>query len=174
MFFVIFSVLATVLRLWFCIVVRTACKLFLDPTTPIDQIDLVGIEMMRKIYGGGGSVSLSALRYRAYLKQCAKGQIKLQRIPPIEGAALQHGRRGFHQLSEWVQLDVDYTDTPPGWQWVDDGGFTPVYSRALMAPKHLESFVSCNCVKRTCSTNNGSCKNNGVRCIPSVCGHCND
>ena len=93
--------------------------------------------MMRKIYGRGGSVSLSALRYRAYLKQCAKGQIKPQRIPPTEGAALQHGRRGFHQLSEWVQLDVYYKGTPPGWQWGNDGGFVPVYNRAPMAPKHL-------------------------------------
>ena len=43
-----------------------------------------------------------------------------------------------------------------------------------MTPKHLESFVSCNCVKGTCSTNNCSCKKNGVRFIPSVCGHCTD
>ena len=110
--------------------IRTACKPFLDPTTPISQIDLVGIEKMRKIYGGGGNVSLSALRYRVYLKQCAKGQIKPQRIPPTEGAALQHGRRGFHQLSEWVQLDVDYTDTPP----VGNGSIMEDLFRFIVGP----------------------------------------
>ena len=145
---------------------------FLDPNSSMDKIDELGVRLMRIIYGKTADVTLTKMRVDAYNKQCVSGKIKPERLPPTEDAALFHGRRAFQQCREWVLLDPDLTDTPFGWCWDGDMAmYLPVYTTRPVAPRELESFVSCNC-HGTCSKNICTCFQNRVKCLPSVCGHC--
>ena len=59
------------------------------------------------------------------------------------------------------------TDTPFGWCWdADMAMYLPVYTSLPVAPRELESFVSCNC-HGSCSKNICTCFQNSVKCLPS-------
>ena len=54
-------------------------------------------------------MSLGDQRYNAYGEQIMKGTLRPERLPQSSGDAVQHGRRMFTQLREWVLLDVNLT-----------------------------------------------------------------
>ena len=142
---------------------------FMNPDTPLEVIDREGVRLMQLIYGDI-SKSLGELRYIAYRKQIANGKVTPERIPTSEGAGKQHSRRTFSTLREWILLKVNLQ--PHGWELRDDG-FYPVYSTDPVAPIELFKLIYCNC-KGNCLTNMCNCFKNNVKCMPGICGSCDD
>ena len=66
---------------------------------------------MQLVYGEP-TMSLGDQRYNAYREQIMKGFLRPERLPQSSGVAVQHGRRMFTQLREWVLLDVNLTIGP--------------------------------------------------------------
>ena len=46
-----------------------------------------------------------------------KGTLRPERLPQSSGDAVQHGRRMFAKLREWVLLDVNLTIGPYRYGW---------------------------------------------------------
>ena len=124
---------------------------------------------MQLIYGDI-SKSRGELRCIAYRKQIEKGKVTPERIPTSEGAGKQHSRRTFSTLREWILLNVNLQ--PHSWELRDDG-FYPVYSTDPVAPIELLKLMYCNC-KGNCLTNMCSYFKNNVKCMPGICGSCDD
>ena len=142
---------------------------FMNPDTPLEVIDREGVRLMQLIYGDI-SKSLGELRYIAYRKQIANGKVTPERIPTSEGAGKQNSRRTFSTFREWILLNV-YLQ-PHGWELRGDG-FYPVYSTDPVTPIELLKLIYCSC-KGNCLTNMCSCFKNNVKCMPDICGSCDD
>ena len=153
---------------------------FLDPSASgpsLEMIDMMGIRLVRLIYGKSADMSLSKLRFDSYNKQCLAGKVAPERLAPTKGAAIQHCRRAYQQCREWVMLDTDIGCSLLGWRWDSIRAlYLPIYSELPAAPAELDKFVSCKCKSirdgGCCSSGNCSCVKNGVRCIPSICATC--
>ena len=78
---------------------------------PIESIDGKGVKPMQLVYGEP-TMSLGDQRYNAYREQIMKGTFRPEILPQLSGVAVQHGRRMFTQLREWVLLDVNLTIGP--------------------------------------------------------------
>ena len=77
------------------------------------------------------TMSLDDQRYNAYREQIMKGTLRPERLPQSSGDAVQHGRRMFTQLREWVLLEVNLTIGPHryGWGFINkEAGYYPVYN----------------------------------------------
>ena len=95
---------------------------------PIDAIDEKSVKLMQLVYGEP-TMNLGDLRYNAYREQIMKGTFWPERMPQSSGDAVQHGRRMFTKLREWVLLDVNLTIGPYryGWGLINkDAGYYPV------------------------------------------------
>ena len=75
---------------------------------PIEAIDEKSVKLMQLVYGER-TMSLGDQRYNAYREQIMKGTLRPERLPQSGDDAVQHGRRMFTQLREWVLLDVNLT-----------------------------------------------------------------
>ena len=76
-------------------------------------------------------MSLGDERYNAYREQIMIGTLRPERLPQSSSDPVQHGRRMFTQLREWVLLDVILTIGPYryGWGLIDkEAGYYPVYN----------------------------------------------
>ena len=83
---------------------------------PIEAIDEKSVKLMQLVYGEP-TMSLSDQRYNAYRDQIMKGTLKPERLLQSSGDAVQHGRRIFTQLKEYVLLDVNLTARPYRYGW---------------------------------------------------------
>ena len=97
---------------------------------------------------------------------CAKGCVYPERLPPTEGAAIQHSLRAFLQIHDWMALRCTSLD-PTLYGWTKEGAqndYEPVGSLQPIAPEALQNLISCGC-KTGCSTNICSCRKNGLQCM---------
>jgi len=87
----------------------------------------------------------------------------VEKLPPTEGAWLEHIRRAHLQANVWSQdLVLNPITLDPvmlGWQ-LEDGKLCPVLSREAPAPESVVQLIRCNCG----STNVNSTKKCSGRC----------
>ena len=96
-----------------------------------------------------------------------QNQMQLAALPPTSAAAKEHSFRVYHQVQQW--LGVDLPPTQWGWQ-LRNRNQQPVLTCQAPAPEKLLNLISCNC-KSGCERLCG-CKKTGLICTV-LCGHCN-
>jgi len=103
----------------------------------------------------------------------ANKTIKIESLPPSEGAARQHSYRVYQQVMDWKFLKEGHFE-PADWGWnLQNGRYRPVFTDEPIAPDSLLKFIRCKCkltAKQPCMTN-CSCKKNGLHCV-AACGNC--
>ena len=63
---------------------------FLNPSTQVSLIDDLGVQLMRIIFGKKPDIiiPLATPRYNGYIKQCSKGKLRPERLPPSKAATV--------------------------------------------------------------------------------------
>ena len=142
-------------------------KFYCDATS-IEDIGNAGILIFQFIYNMPAT-SLSIQRLCRYNKQAKGGVIRPASLPSTNGSAIQHSRRAYLQMQDWMLLKSMSRDPRLyGWYLKSAGQFEPIMTLDDIAPSNLLRFVSCNC-SGDCTTKRCSCKKNNVKCI-SACG----
>ena len=143
--------------------------IFLDIRATKDAVIKAGTAIFLYMYHGAGT-TLGEVRYSNFSRKAAAGMIKLETLPPTEGAAAQHSLRAYLQTRDWLLLKSMSLD-PSDYGWtVGVHGYEPVPTLDPMAPEELLQFISCNC-HGDCSSRRCSCKKNHVKSI-SACRVC--
>jgi hypothetical protein len=96
----------------------------------------------------------------------------VEKLPPTEGAMIEHILRAHLQANVWVQdlrrkpnlLDP----TTLGWSQEEDGSRLPIVSKVPPAPEAVVELVRCGCGVSKCS-GTCSCKSNSLPCT-DLCG----
>ena len=135
-----------------------------------DEIAAAGEYFIVILYGGSEKDSLDTLRYRKYMRTIAKQSVHatfdLATLPPTSAAARQHSLRVYHQVQQWMDVNLNATD----WGWTLVGNsLRPIMTTLEAAPERILHLVSCNC-KEGCERN-CDCKRGCLPCT-SMCGYC--
>ena len=62
-----------------------------------------GIAIFEYIYNAPG-ITLGEIRYNMFARKAAAGLIKLETLPPTEGAVAQHSLHAYLQTRDWMLL----------------------------------------------------------------------
>jgi hypothetical protein len=97
----------------------------------------------------------------------------VEKLPPTEGAMIEHILHAHLQANVWVQdlrrkpnlLDP----TTLGWSQEEDGSRLPIVSKVPPAPEAVVELVRCGCGVSKCS-GTCSCKSNSLPCT-DLCGY---
>lgn len=128
-----------------------------------------GVKIITGLYSAKKDTDLGELRFLHFKKASFKTSIKLEKLPPTEGSAVQHSLRVYHQLQTWIGKKID----PTKWGWKCIGqNLQPIYSTEPMMPEELSRTISCKC-KKGCKTKACTCRKNGFKCT-DMCGTCID
>lgn len=147
---------------------RPIVNTFMNHQSVLQDIDSAETKLMSLVYGDP-TASLGDLRYSAYKRQVIQGKLKPERLPPSTGAVVQHSRRTFTQLREWILLDPNLSDMH-GWE-LKNHGYHVIYTTNEIAPAELLNLVFCKCSGQ-CTTNKCNCFRNNVKCVPAICEQC--
>ena len=75
-------------------------------------------------------------------KSALKGSLKLENLPPTEGATKQHAYKSYLQLQQWL----GYKKDPTVWGWKErQNVIYPVHTLEPLIPDELLSKISCRC-----------------------------
>lgn len=146
-------------------------QVFNNPTSSPDSVSSVGEQFLLVLYGAPKTTkSLNVHRHRLFMKAVAncpvQNKIQLAALPPISAAAKEHSFRVFHQMQQWLGVELPPTE----WGWkLSDGQLQPVFMCQPPEPEKLLSLISCNC-KSGCERSCG-CKKAGLFCNV-MCGYC--
>jgi 5'-3' exonuclease len=141
-----------------------------------NDVAAAGLKLMVLLYGGRSADRLNHMRYVLYMNLTASStkQLRPERLPPTENAALQHIYRVHLQVVQWKTL-MDTDLQPEDWGWrVVDGRYVPVATVLPAAPDDILTVIRCKCkmeTKRPCSTQLCSCLKHGLACV-SACKNC--
>ncbi|XP_011314648.1 uncharacterized protein [Fopius arisanus] len=95
----------------------------------------------------------------------------LQSLPPTEAALLEHTKRVYFQVQQWLNYKLD----PQDWGWErsmnDAVILIPTKSSLKAAPDDLLGKIGCKCVKSNCAKGRCVCKHAGLSCT-KFCKHC--
>ena len=135
-----------------------------------DRIGKAGIVLVQFLYGQV-STPLHQIRFDRYNKSMAKGKFLSQKLPPTEGAVIQHTLRVYLQCHDWILLKSQSL-VPVEYGWRQDPGcsFEPVGSMCDVAPAAIPNFTTCNCRvdlnDPACRNDICSCRRHGLPCLP--------
>lgn len=92
------------------------------------EVETAGKNIVKMLFGGKSTDSLSHLRYLAYINMIATSTQRPQpeRLPPTDNAVRFHVYRVHLQVLQWKLLST--TDVPPeAWGWkFKEGRFVPI------------------------------------------------
>ena len=138
-----------------------------------DHVIEAGLTFMQHIFGDKDK-SLDSLRFQCYNRMVAKKSLVPARIPPTIAATTEHILRAYIQYHNWVMLDTTSLDPLEyGWELTNEGNFTPISTKAAIAPSAIQNLICCNCsvdVEQPCG-NRCSCRKYGFKCL-AACGRC--
>lgn len=112
-------------------------------------------------------MTLNELRFQNYQAATVKKSFKLKKLPPTEGAAIQHCYRAYYQLQTWLGNKLTATDW--GWQKHQNGVMPKMTDKDLI-PEVLLKSICCNC-DTGCNTKRCGCRKHGLRCT-NLCTKC--
>ena len=105
-----------------------------------------------------------------YQDMAAKGVIDPAKLPPTQGAVIEHMFRVYFQCTVLKKLSESVLD-PSEWGWLQDNGiYTPLKSADNCAPEDILQFIRCKC-KTKCTSKACSCRKNGLKCV-LTCTNC--
>ena len=140
---------------------------FLRPLAEENDIVCAGEKAMCKLYGGLEEEDLNTLRAKRFKEKTATNTTYVQSksLPPTAAAANQHSLRVFLQVQSWNNPTSSMDPTQWGWEQRQNRYF-PVYTAkdVAVAPQQLLKIIRCTCKVGDCSTNNCSCRRNGLEC----------
>ena len=114
----------------------------------------VSTSLLKLLYASKGT-TLEDMRCSLYKKQlCGKRQPKLETLPPTTPAALQHAKRTYLQVQNWLGRELDPLTN--GYILLTDGTLAPNYGIKSVAPESLLKIISCQC-KKDCASKSCSC-----------------
>ena len=139
-----------------------------------DDIGKAGIKMMQYLYGRT-EFPLHEMRYQKYSQSVAKGKLSPQKLPPTEGAAVQHSLRAYLQWHDWTLL-ASQSLPPTDYEWARVGMWLePIGTMDEIAPASLLNLTTCNCrtdlTEAACRNDICPCRKLGTPCLPA-CGNC--
>ena len=115
--------------------------------------------------------SLAETRFFLYKKFSSE----TNKLPPTQGAFLQHIKRACYPLVIWNSANLPMTMTIDplcnGWELNKDGHLMPVCTHDNIAPEGLIELVSCNC-QGDCTKGRCTCQKSSTNCT-DLCG-CGD
>ncbi|XP_034947845.1 uncharacterized protein [Chelonus insularis] len=91
----------------------------------------------------------------------------LATLPPTQAALLEHTKRVYLQVQEWLGKNMDAEEW--GWKRIFQIIMYPVMTTAPPAPDVLLEQVRCSCTD--CSSSRCTCKKSGIRCT-QLCKNC--
>ncbi len=107
-----------------------------------------------------------AKRLRWCLFKQLKDEQGVDKLPPTQGAWVEHIRRAHIQCHMWLQdLVLNPSSLDPlsmGWK-IQDNKYLPILSQIPPAPDAVLQLVRCTCEKSQCSKR-CSCRSNNVVC----------
>ena len=90
---------------------RERIAIFNKPTSSADEVAAEGGYFVVAAYGGSTDDSLVMLMHRRYKQTVAKQPVtanfELACLPPTYAAAKQHSLRVFHQVQQWMGVNLD-------------------------------------------------------------------
>ena len=131
------------------------------PDLDDSKLTKVVTSLLRLLYATQGT-SLEDMRCSMYKKQlCGKRQPKLQNLPPTTSAALQHAKRTYLQVQNWLGRELEPLRN--GFELLEDGTLAPNYGVTSVAPEALLKIISCRC-RKDCGSKACSCQKAGMPC----------
>lgn len=91
-------------------------------------------------------------------------------LPPTKNAAMQHSRRAYLQVQNWLYPESNIIATDWGWKLSQNGELLPIPTLDAPAPQKLLSLIACNC-KGQCDNNRCECRKANLLCS-AMCGKC--
>ena len=131
-----------------------------------DRVVEAGLKIISMIYSKSSDNSLDALRYNIFSSLTDEKKVGVsrktdfRRLPPTTAAAKFHILRVYHQVQEWlfVQLNPEIY----GWKLVN-GKHVPIYTDKPIAPEGLIRKVTCSC-KSGCGSDRCGCYKLRIPC----------
>ena len=82
--------------------------------------------------------TLGTLGYSKYMEMATTNKsIKIESLPPNNGAAWQHSLRVYLQVMDWKHLEENHYD-PSEWGWKLEGGhYHPLFNEDSVVPDDL-------------------------------------
>jgi len=150
---------------------RDTVSVFNNRFAQPDDIAKAGEKFLLALYAAGSQVeTLDKQRFYSFGqtigKQSVSKTIQLARLPPTSASAREHSFRVFHQVQQWMGIELPATQ----WGWkMCDNLLQPILTCLPPAPDNLLELVSCNCKTGRCTSCN--CRKAGLKCTP-MCRQC--
>lgn len=144
-------------------------KVFIISGASKDNIISAGEAALVCLYNGKSHQSINDLRYEKFCKKSATNTIVVQpkSIPPTSAAAKYHSLRVYHQVQEWLGVEL----RPEDWGWkVSAGKLVPIMTDLQPAPQKFLEVVRCGC-SYGCNNMRCSCRKHGMLCS-TACSEC--
>ena len=124
--------------------------IFYSSSSTENDIVNAGEELVALLYG----CSLDDLRYKNYKKQLYKSgsiqkDVDLRRLPPTSSSTKYHSLRVYHQVQEWLGINLDPLSY--GWE-IHEHKLSPKTSDIGIAPESVLKKLKCGC-KTSCNKN---------------------
>ena len=118
---------------------------------------------MCRLYGNSTVDDINEVRYRRFSANRVPDPRKL---PRTQDALYLHIKRANYQSFVWKRaLCYEYSN-PVGNGWIrEDGALSIQWTLNRPAPDEILEFISCNCKKSKCATNDCQCKSVSLDCI---------
>ena len=141
-----------------------------------DEIGSAGIKIMKIMFGGKESESLTKLRHAKWEKAILlANDVDPANLPPSERAAHFHSLRVYLEMRRSETLKIDCGLNPCDWGWRRISNVLhPIMTDTPAAPESLLSSIRCNCKSsspKQCGTLLCTCRKNGWPC-GKACGAC--
>ena len=141
-----------------------------------DEIGFAGIQLMKIMFGGKESESLTTLRHAKWEKAILlANDVDPATLPPSERAAHFHSLRVYLEMRRSETLNIDCGLHPCDWGWRRISNVLhPIMTDIPAAPETLLSSIRCNCKSsspKQCGTLLCTCRKNGWPC-GRACGEC--
>lgn len=125
-------------------------SIFLSSQVEKKKLLEVGAQIIIKSYDLNAKVEKSNLddfRYKTYVKKVLRSRktaVNLPSLPPTSDAANQHILRVYHQIQQWLGVDLE----PEGYGWTHkDQRYEPMYRTKEICPKSIQKTLRCSCSK---------------------------
>lgn len=110
-----------------------------------DVIAKNGCNLIASMYSNkkGRIQPLNDVRYLNYTSKTFKSGFKLEKLPPTEGAAIEHSFRVYFQIQKWHGVEKSAIEW--GWKYDADKNLIPKFTADKLIPEDLLKKICCSC-----------------------------
>ena len=116
-------------------------KVFMNQGANKDDIISVGETTIVCLYNGNPHHGINVLRYEKLCVKAATSTVPVQPgpLPPTSGSVKYHSLRVYHQIQEWLGVEMSYVD----WGWkLSAGNLLPIMTDLQPSSKSFVVFAS--------------------------------